>query len=60
MPWIEIDEADQEVQANSTSSTHDQIGEDIIAETEGCIVDELADDDVHGGEGSVGHYDAVE
>ena len=56
VPWIQVQEGHEEVQAHGRGGRDDQVGEDVVAQTQlGEGILELDDDDVERGEGVVGH-----
>lgn len=60
VPGIEVEEGHEEVEADGCRGGDDEVREDVVAELLlGFGVAELHDDDVDGGEGGVGHDDAV-
>ena len=58
VPRIQIDEGHEEVKANSGTRRNDEVGEDIVADADGCLVCKLSDDNVERGKCRVGHDDA--
>lgn len=61
VPGVEVEEGHEEVEADGGGGGDDQVGEHVVAEREaGVRVAELADDDVEGREGGVGHDDGVD
>ena len=61
MPGVEVQEGHEEVEAERGAGGDDQVREDVVAEREARAgVLELADDDVEGREGRVGHDDRVD
>ena len=67
MPWVEVEEGHEEVEADGRDGGDDQVCEDVVTEFVGALsaggLDgvrfELDRDDVDGGEGGVRHDDAV-
>lgn len=58
MPWVQVQEGHEEVQAECGAGGDDQVREDVVAQREARAgVFELRDDDVERCEGRVGHDD---
>lgn len=61
MPWVEVEEGHDEVEADGGGGGDDEVGEEVVAEFEVRRWRfELEDYDVEGREGGVGHYDRVD
>lgn len=64
MPWVQVDERDEEVQSNGRASRDDEICEDVVAELEALTLpvrrQELSDHNVKRRESGVCHDDTVE
>lgn len=61
VPGIKVDEGHEEVETDGGADADDQVGEDVVADSEGGAgVAQLDDDDVDGAEKRVGHDDGVD
>lgn len=61
VPGVEVEEGHEEVETQRGACRDDEVGEDVVAKREACGgVFDLADYDVEGCEGRVGHYDGVD
>lgn len=60
MPWVEVHEGHEEVEADGGGGGDDEVGKCVVADGFGRVaMFELVDNDIDGGEGCVCHDDAV-